>query len=122
MAYDERLAERIRISLSGRKGMTERHMFGGIAFLLRGNMCCGVIQDLLMLRLGPEGAERALARPHAREMEFTGRPMKGMVYILPEGVRTERQLQGWVEQAAQFAQGLPKKRKVKQSARPAGKR
>ena len=122
MSYDERLAERVRIALSGRKGVTERRMFGGIAFMLRGNMCCGVVRDLLMLRLGPERAARSLARPHVREMDFTGRPMKGMVYVLPESLRTERQLQGWVEDAAQFAQNLPEKRKAKAGSRVAKKK
>ncbi|MEX2260694.1 MAG: TfoX/Sxy family protein [Bryobacteraceae bacterium] len=109
MPYDERLAERVRSALSGWKGFEERRMFGGIAFLLNGNMCCGVTKDLLVLRLGPQGAELALRRKHTREMDFTGKPMKGMVYVQPEGVRTEAGLQGWLEQAMQFAQALPEK-------------
>jgi TfoX/Sxy family transcriptional regulator of competence genes len=109
MAFDERLGERVRFALRGWKGTTERRMFGGIAFLVGGNMCCGVIKDLLMLRLGPGGAERALRRPHTREMDFTGRPMTGMVYIEPEGVSTEPELQHWLEQAVRFAQSLPGK-------------
>jgi len=117
MPFDERLAERVRIALSGFKGLAERRMFGGVAFLLRGNMVCGVIRDLLVLRLGPQGAALALRRPHTRAMDFTGRPMKGMVYVLPEGLRTERQLQGWLERAARFAQTLPAKPGPKGHAR-----
>jgi len=83
-------------------------MFGGVAFLLHGNMCCGVVKDLLVLRLGSTGAELALTKPHTREMDFTGKPMKGMVYVEPEGVRTERKLQAWLELAVRFTQTLPK--------------
>lgn len=122
MPYDERLAERIRAALSGRSGIAERQMFGGIAFLLRGNMCCGVTKDLLMLRLGAQRAELALSGQHTREMDFTGRPMKGMVYIESEGFRTETELQDWLEQAVRFAQTLPEKRGVKGGARTSRRR
>ena len=93
-------------------------MFGGIAFLLGGNMCCGVIRDLLVLRLGPRAAENALRQPHTREMDFTGKPMKGMVYVEPEGIATEAALQRWLEQAVQFVEAMPRKtliRKRRQS-------
>jgi TfoX/Sxy family transcriptional regulator of competence genes len=119
MAYDERLAERIRGALAGWKTVSEKRMFGGIAFLLRGNMCCGVIQDLLVLRLGPRGAETALRRLHAREMDFTGRPMKGMVYVEPGGIETDAELQEWLEQAVQFVQTLPGKKVPPQRRRRA---
>jgi TfoX/Sxy family transcriptional regulator of competence genes len=109
MAYDERLAERIRGALCGWQTASEKRMFGGIAFLIGGNMCCGVIRDLLVLRLGAPGAETALRRPHTREMDFTGRPMKGMVYVEPEGTGTDADLQGWLEQAVEFAQTMPRK-------------
>lgn len=122
MPYDERLAERIRRALSGHEAVVERRMFGGVAFLLRGNMCCGVTKDLLMLRLGSQGAEVALGRPHTREMDFTGKPMKGMVYVESEGVRTEAELQRWLEQAVEFAQTLPEKRGVKGGTPAARKR
>jgi TfoX/Sxy family transcriptional regulator of competence genes len=110
MAYDERLAERIRGPLFGWKAVSEKRMFGGICFLLGGNMCCGVIQDLLVLRLGPQGAKTALRRPHTREMDFTGRPMTGIVYVEPEGVESDLDLQKWLEEAVQFVQSLPQKR------------
>jgi len=122
MPYDERLAERTRAELSGWSGVEERRMFGGVAFLLRGNMCCGVTKDLLVLRLGPGGAELALSQPHTKEMDFTGKPMKGMVYVEAEGVRTEAALQRWLEQAVEFAQILREKRTVKRGKRAARKR
>jgi TfoX/Sxy family transcriptional regulator of competence genes len=122
MAYDERLAERIRGALSGWKAVSERRMFGGIAFLLHGNMCCGVIRDLLVLRLGSPGAECALRRPHTREMDFTGRPMKGMVYVEPEGTLSSTELQEWLEQAVQFAQALPRKTMPAKTRRAASAR
>ena len=109
MAYDEELAERIRRALAGRQGVSEKKMFGGIAFMLRGNMCCGIVRDDLMVRVGPERHEEALAQPHARPMDFTGRPMRGMVYVTPEGCRTDEALKRWVEQGLNFAATLPAK-------------
>jgi len=109
VAYDERLAERIRRALAVREGLSEKKMFGGIAFMLNGNMCAGVVSDQLMVRVGPERHEEALARPHARPMDFTGRPMKGMVYVGPEGYRSDADLAAWVSQGAQFAATLPPK-------------
>lgn len=109
MAFDETLADRIRSVLKRHKGITERKMFGGLAFMLNGNMCCGVMKDQLMLRLGEEGAAEALAQPHARPMDFTGRPMKGMVYVAPAGLASEEDLRGWVQRAVAFASTLPAK-------------
>jgi TfoX/Sxy family transcriptional regulator of competence genes len=108
MAYDEQLADRIRDILEGRSGVGERKMFGGLAFMLDGNMCCGVVGDDLMLRLGREGAVAALERPHVRPMDFTGRPITTMVYVGPEGV-SGGSLRRWVETAAAFARTLPPK-------------
>ena len=109
MAYDETLAERIRQALAVREGLTEKKMFGGIAFMLRGNMSCGVVSGDLMVRVGPERYEEALARPHARPMDFTGRPMKGLVYVGPEGLRSDADLNDWVRLAEEFAGSLPPK-------------
>jgi TfoX/Sxy family transcriptional regulator of competence genes len=109
MAYDEKLAARIRAQLAGRRGVSERRMFGGLAFLLRGNMLCGVVGDDLMVRVGAEGYEAALARPHAREMDFTGRPMKGLLYVEPGGVATARQLRAWLDRGLAFVGSLPAK-------------
>ena len=109
MAYDEGLAQRVREALSERDGLTEKKMFGGLCFLLNGNMCCGIVRDELMLRVGPEAYEATLARPHAREMDFTGRAMRGMVYVGVEGLAEDADLAGWLEPAAAFAGELPAK-------------
>jgi TfoX/Sxy family transcriptional regulator of competence genes len=109
MPYDEGLAERIRGALDGRAGVSERRMFGGLAFLLRGNMALGVLGDELMVRVGPDGHARALRQPHAREMDFTGRPMKGFVYVACEGFESDRDLARWIERGVRFAESLPAK-------------
>ena len=110
MAYDEKLAERVRRALSGREGLSERKMFGGIAYMLDGNMFCGIVKDQLMVRVGPERYDDALARPHAAPMDFTGRAMRGMVYVEPEGCRSDEALQWWVGQGLAFAATLPAKK------------
>lgn len=109
MPYDERLAERVREVLKGGRGVSERKMFGGLAFMLRGNMSCGVLEDRLMVRVGPESYEKALTLKHAYAMDFTGRPMRGFVYVSPEGVRTRAQLERWVERGVTFARSFPPK-------------
>ena len=116
MAYDEKLAERVRRALAGREGLSERKMFGGIGFMLRGNMFCGIVKDQLMVRVGPEQYDDALARPHTRPMDFTGRAMRGMVYVAPEGTATDKGLKSWVERGMAFAAALPPKQ-----PRPAGR-
>lgn len=107
MPYDEKLAERVRFVLRGRRGLSEKKMFGGLAFLLRGNMCCGVVGDDLVVRVGAEAYREALALPHAREMDFTGRPLTGLVYVGRQGLRSTRQLRSWVERGVAFAGSLP---------------
>jgi len=109
MAYNEELADRVRVVLAVRKDVTERKMFGGLSFMLGGNMCCGVIKDDLVVRVGPDRYEDTLAEPHARPMDFTGRPLRGMVYVGPEGCRTDRAVAKWVRRAVEFAASLPKK-------------
>jgi TfoX/Sxy family transcriptional regulator of competence genes len=109
MAYDESLADRVRDLLAPRSDLSERKMFGGIAFMIGGNMAVGVIEDDLMVRLDPADAERALAEPHARPMDFTGRPMKGMVFVDATGTSTDDDLAGWVDAGADFAASLPPK-------------
>jgi TfoX/Sxy family transcriptional regulator of competence genes len=111
VAYDEELADRVRIVLADEPGLTERKMFGGLAFMLNGNMACGIVKDELMLRLGAEGADAALEEPHVRQMDFTGRPMTGMVYVEPAGL-DDAGLRRWVGQAAGFARSLPPKAKA----------
>lgn len=109
MSFDEAVAQRVRSVLARRKGITERKMFGGLAFLLHGNMCCGVLQDQLVLRLGAEGVSDALREPHTRLMDFTGKPMKTMVYVAPLGFADDGQLAAWVKRALAFASSLPAK-------------
>lgn len=109
MAYDEKLADRIRKVLSAHSGLSEKRMFGGIAFMLRGNMCCGVVKDDLMVRVGPGQYEKLLAEPHARPMDFTGRPMTGFVYVGPGGYRSDQALAKWVERGVDFVASLPPK-------------
>lgn len=109
MAFDEAVAGRVREALAGAPDVVEKRMFGGIAFMVRGNMCCGVIGDRLMLRVGPKGYETALSRPHVKVMDFTGRPMKGMVYVEPSGFVSSRDLRMWIEKAMEFALSLPAK-------------
>ena len=109
MAYDEALAERVRGVLKRRRGVSEKKMFGGLCFLVNGNMACGVVGNELMLRVGPEAYEEVLALRHAREMDFTGRAMRGMVYVAPMGFHTDTQLRAWVDRAHTFAKTLPKK-------------
>jgi len=109
MAYDEGLAQRIRDSLQGLAALVEKKMFGGIGFMVRGNMACGVNGDDLIVRVGPERYEEAMADPHARVFDMTGRPMKGWVTVAPEGVETDDNLQRWVQQGVDFALSLPEK-------------
>ncbi len=107
MAYDEKLAARIRQALGPRDDVEERKMFGGIAFLRDGRMFVGITGDDLMVRVGPERYEESLGKPHARPMDFTGRPMKGYVYVAPAGRRTDTSLRAWVTLGARFVETLP---------------
>lgn len=109
MAFDEGVAQRLREALSAHVAITEKRMFGGLAFLLDGNMCCGVVGEELMVRVGPERYEQALQKPHARKMDFTGRPLSGFVYVAPPGFETDGDLQAWVRQSIAFVGGLPPK-------------
>ena len=109
MAYDERLAERVRAILAGRDAFTERKMFGGIGFMLAGNMATGVINDDLIVRLDPEEYETALDEPGAREFDVTGRPMAGWLLVAPDATREDAGLRRWVGRGAAFALSLPPK-------------
>ena len=110
MAYDEGLAERIRMVVVERPAVAEKKMFGGLAFMLNDYMFCGVLQDSLMARVGPDNYQASLAKPHVREMDFTGRPMKGYVYVDPEGLESDEDLAYWVDLCAQFVLTLPPKK------------
>jgi len=109
MAFDSALAERIRKGLGKRAGLTEKKMFGGLAFLMRGNMCCGVHGSELIVRLDPAESDRALKQPHTRLFDISGRPMKGWLLVGPGGVATDADLGRWVERAAGYAGSLPPK-------------
>lgn len=109
MAFDERLAARIRTHLGKRTGLVEKKMFGGIAFLLKGNMCCGVHREALIVRLDPGETDRALADPSTRVFDLTGRPMKGWILVEPKGLATDAQLARWIDRAAEYAGSLPTK-------------
>ena len=102
MVYDEKLADRIRKTLSRRKGITEKKMFGGLSFLLNGKMCCGVLKDILVVRVNPKESDTLLKKPHVRPMDFTGRPMKGFLYVSADGYKTEKQLSVWIERSVDF--------------------
>ena len=109
MAYDEGVAERIREIFEGRSDIAEKKMFGGIAFMHHGNMCCGIVKDVLMARVGPDRYEAALARPFAREMDFTGRSMQGFVYVDPAGFAEDDELNRWISLCETFTASLPAK-------------
>ena len=109
MAYSESLARRIRHVIGRRRNVTEKRMFGGVGFMLNGNMCVGVWKDSLIVRLGPEQAAVALAEPHVVEFDITGRAMKGWAMVEPEGLETDEQLSDWIQRAEDFVQTLPMK-------------
>jgi len=119
MAYDEKLAGRIRRLLARRGSITERKMFGGLAFLADGRMCCGVLGEDLVVRVAREHYAAALARPHVRPMDFTGRPLAGFLFVAPAGVRTAAALARWVEGALDYAAALPQGGPAARSARAA---
>ena len=107
MSFDEGLGERIREVLGERSDVSEKRMFGGLAFLVRGRMCVGIVKDDLMVRVGPEAHEHLVREPHAREMTFTGRPMKGFVYVAPPGFESDADLRRWVGRGVSCACSLP---------------
>ncbi len=109
MAYDETLAVRVRKALGRKSGLTEKKMFGGLAFLLNGNMCCGILGSELMLRLAPEAAQQALREPNTRVFDMTGRPMKGWIVVTAKGLAADEALKRWVGAGAAFAATLPPK-------------
>ena len=109
MAYDEGLAQRVRELLEERTDLSEKKMFGGLAFLLGGNMCAGVVGEELMVRVGPDAYEKLLEEPHARKMDFTGRPLKGFLYVACEGFESDAELQRWLDRGVAFAGSLPAK-------------
>ena len=110
LAYDETLARRVREALADDPAITEKKMFGGIAFLLRGLMFVGVTDTALMARVGKANHADSLRRKHVREMDFTGKPMQGYVFVDSPGIRTEAQLRFWLDRCRGFVLTLPPKK------------
>ena len=109
MPYDERLAERLDRLIKRRKGFVQKKMFGGIGFLLNGHMCFGVYEDCLILRLGEEAAQKALASKHTRAFDITGHAMKGWVMVEAPGTRSSTAVKAWIDGAIRFVKTLPTK-------------
>jgi TfoX/Sxy family transcriptional regulator of competence genes len=109
MAYDKNLADRVGALLKGKRSVTEKKMFGGLCFMVNGNMASGVEKNKLVVRVGPDDYEKFLKQKHVRKMDFTGKPLKGFIYVMPEGLRRTDSLKKWVDRGIQFAQSLPKK-------------
>ena len=109
MAYDEGLATRLHDVFADRPDITEKKMFGGLCFLHSGNMCVGILKEDLVLRVGTENYESLLEKDFAREMDFTGRSMKGMIYVAPEGFEDDSDLVEWIDHALDFTSSLPNK-------------
>lgn len=109
MAFDEGLAQRIREALAVASDVVEKRMFGGLAFLIHGHMFCGIVGTELMLRVGPKQYDNILSMPYVRQMDFTGRPMKGFVFISEKGFEEDGQLHEWIALGLKFVQGLPEK-------------
>ncbi|PKO53119.1 MAG: RNA methyltransferase [Betaproteobacteria bacterium HGW-Betaproteobacteria-21] len=109
MAYDEGLAQRLREVLQSERDIAEKRMFGGLVFMLRGYMFVGITGELLMARVGPDDYEQALSRPHVRVMDFTGKPMRGYVYVDPPGFEADSGLSDWVWRCHRFVRTLPPK-------------
>lgn len=113
MAYDERLAARVRKLLKEPRVVVEKKMFGGLAYLSQGKMFAGILKDDLVVRVGPDANDQALKEPHTRPMDFTGKPMKGYIYVSPDGTKTAAQLRRWLTRGQTFVLSLPPaKRKV----------
>ena len=109
MAYDEALADRVRGLLAGRTGVREQKMFGGLCFMLNGNMACGILNSELVVRVGKENLDAALSQPHSRPFDMTGRPMRSFVYVSAEGLATDDGLAEWAGRGIAYAASLPPK-------------
>ncbi|MGH8923826.1 MAG: TfoX/Sxy family protein [Acidimicrobiia bacterium] len=109
MAYDQRLADKIRAHVGRHPDLTEKQMFGGNAFMIGGNMAVGVSGDELMMRVGKEAHDEAEAKPGARIFDLAARPMRGWVVVAPEGFPTDADLENWIQQGVSYAKTLPRK-------------
>jgi len=110
VTYDEGLAERVRGAMDHLHGVVEKKMFGGLAFMVRGHMSVGIVKDELMVRAGPEACAYLAAKPHARVMDFTGRPMKGFLFVEAAGLEEDHDLAHWIGHAVEYALSLPPKK------------
>jgi TfoX/Sxy family transcriptional regulator of competence genes len=119
MSYDEQLASRVCQALDGRRDVAEKKMFGGVCFMVDGAMCCGVLKSDLIVRVGAAHHAEALAQPHTRPFDFTGRPAKGMVYVSPAGTGSDAALAGWIERAVAAAREAPPKSATRRAPRVA---
>jgi hypothetical protein len=115
MPYSEELALRIRTALGDRDDVEEKHMFGGIAFMVAGSMACGIIDKDLMARVGSDRYEKALSRPHTRLMTFTGRPLKGFIIVEAAGIKTAASLKKWVDETVAFVTSPEQRAKQKKA-------
>ena len=113
MSYDEGLAERLRDYFQDRSDVEVKKMFGGLCFMVSNHMCCGIVGDSLMARVGPDNYEACLRKKYAREMNFTGKPMKGMIYVSPEGIENDLDFESWIGICESFVKSLPPKQRKK---------
>jgi len=109
MPFDERLAKRVRKYLSGDYSLKEKRMFGGLAFMVNGHMCCGIVGKYLVIRTGPQAYQETLSRRYVRPMDFTGRPMRGFIYVGSQGWRSASGLRSWIQRGLHFVLSLPSK-------------
>ena len=112
MAYNEKLAERVRAIFAGQGHVDERKMFGGLAFMVNDKMCVGILQDKLMARISPDLYQMALQKKGCTEMDFTGRPMRGFVFVRSEGTRTKKDLLHWISLALEFNRHAKASKKI----------
>ena len=115
MPYSESLAQRLRQTVAGRRGITEKKMFGGVGFLLNGHMCVGVWKHSLIARINPDNYAAALIEPHVQEFDITGRPMRGWIMVEPDGIDSDEQLNAWVRRSLDFVSALPKKQPIQKA-------
>lgn len=122
MAYNEQLADRIREKLMNVKKLEEKKMMGGLCFLYKTKMCCGIVKDDLMVRIVEKKYEETLSHPHARPMDFTGRPLKGFIFVAPDGFKKEKELAFWLTLGIEYVDALPpekfKKKIPKKTKKP----
>ena len=111
MGFDQDLADRVRRVLEKIDGVSEKKMFGGLCFLVNGNMALGLVNEDLMIRIGPESYEKMLAQPNVRKMDFTGKPLKGFLYVGAKGTDSDKDLKKWVSKGIEFAMSLPPKKR-----------